>query len=98
MLLVLFLSVGGDGTVLVAKVLYDGKTLVHLSTIVLDERGEGATWGSVCACCFGGTPFLKGETDILELNSLMGEDVADGLGATLNVEVDYLGHVKSWLN
>ena len=89
---------GGGGTVLGGKVVEDGNTLVPDRTIVVDVRGEGATWGSVCACCFGGAPFFEGKTDILELNTLMSEEVAGGLGATLKREVDNLGHLKSWLN
>ena len=89
---------GGGGTVLGGKVVEDGDTLVPDRTIVVDVRWEGATWGSVCACCFGGAPFFEGKTDILELNTLMSEEVAGGLGATLKREVDNLGHLKSWLN
>ena len=93
-LIALFGCFGGS-TVLVGKVMEYGKTLVPDSTIVIDERGELATWGSVSTCCFGGAPFFKGKTDILELNTLMSEEVADGLGATLKSEVDELGHPKS---
>ena len=93
-----FLRGGGSGAVLVTEIVEDGSTLVLLGAIVLDERGEGAACSGVGACGLGGAPFFHGETDILELDTLVGEEVASGLGAALEGEVDKLGHCsKIWL-
>ena len=93
-----FLRGGGSGAVLVTEIVEDGSTLVLLGAIVLDVRGEGAACSGVGACGLGGAPFFHGETDILELDTLVGEEVASGLGAALEGEVDKLGHCsKIWL-
>ena len=95
--LVGFLRGGGGGTVLVTEIVKDGSTLVLLSAIVLDEGGDVAAYSGVGACSLGFAPFCIGETDILELDTLVGEAVASGLGAALEGKVNKLGHCsKIW--
>ena len=83
---------GGNKTVLVGEVGENSGCLVLDRAIVLNKEGErvALTIGT------GGLddgPFLLGEADILELDTLQVEEVADGLGATLRVVVDKLWHL-----
>ena len=90
--LVDFLVGGGNDTVLVGEVGENSGSLVLDRAIVLNQDGDlvALTVGT------GGLddgPVLKGEADIFELDTLAGEEVADRLGATLDIEVDKLWHL-----
>ena len=65
--------------------------------IVLNEEGEHVAH-TVGTGSLVDEPFLDGEADILELDTLAGEEVADRLAATLEIEVDKLWHlIYVWL-
>ena len=87
------LLLGGLGVeaVLVSEVVKDGIALVLDGAIILDVDGDGVT-SAIGAGSLGGTPFLKGQSLVLEGDTLVGEEVADGLGAALDIEVDDSGH------
>ena len=88
---------GGNDTVLVGEVGEDSSSMVLDGAVVLNQDGELVTL-TVGTGGLGGGPFFVSDAQILELDALTSEEVADGLSAALDIEVDKLWHlVCLWL-
>ena len=93
--LVDLVCIGAHRAVLLAEVVEDGLALVLLSSIDLDEGWERAAYGGVCAGGLNSGPLFEAHADILVLDALEGEEIADSLSASLKIEVDKFGFSTS---
>ena len=90
--LIVALGSSGHVAVLEGEHLENGHRLGVVGAIVLDKDGHlGAS--TVSSSLFHGSPFGTSDSLVFEVDSLGGEHETNGLGATLNGEVNELGHL-----